>query len=330
MDAISLVSAWNALVLQLCCAFTEPTTRTWQQILPGWVLNRGPATVTGIFCTLGDLAEKHWTVYQKFFYRTVWSLEALCLRLMVRVVGPLILESGLIDQSSGKPAADLAIDDTTVGRYGRHVADAGWYKDASATGPSPQEQTGAVPEERQPTAHTAADGHPPQEGMQDGGGFAARPKDQASGLGDPMFVVSRVQRQSRPHGNRPGPSRSRRRRLFLLHRRPGAGRRNRPTILRPMGSGGSDLGSQAIFGVRRYPRVVQQDGKPSSPTGDDTADVGESMVCSIRSQRAFPATGKAAVVSQQSPSVVPGYAFCVASCPPAASNFTQLEVFGTS
>lgn len=136
MDAITLVSAWNALVLQLCCVFTEPTGRTWQQIVLGWVLNRGPATVTGLFRTLGDRAGKHWTVYQKFFYRTVWSLEALCLHLMVRVVGPLILESGLIDQTSGKPAADLAIDDTTVGRCGRHVAHAGWYKDASATGPS--------------------------------------------------------------------------------------------------------------------------------------------------------------------------------------------------
>jgi hypothetical protein len=31
--------------------------------------------------------------------------------------------------------ADLAIDDTTVGRYGKHVAHAAWYKDASATGP---------------------------------------------------------------------------------------------------------------------------------------------------------------------------------------------------
>ena len=136
MDAITLVSAWNALILQCCCVFTEPTARTWQQIVLGWVLNRGPATVTGIFRTLGDLAEKHWTVYQKFFYRAAWSLEELCFQLLVRVVGPMILESGLIDRSTGRPAADLAIDDTTAARYGRHVAHAGWYKDASATGPS--------------------------------------------------------------------------------------------------------------------------------------------------------------------------------------------------
>jgi hypothetical protein len=32
--------------------------------------------------------------------------------------------------------ADLNIDDTTAGRYGRHVAHAEWFKDASATGPA--------------------------------------------------------------------------------------------------------------------------------------------------------------------------------------------------
>jgi hypothetical protein len=42
----------------------------------------------------------------------------------------------MIDPRSGKPVADLAIDDTTVGRYGKHVAHAGWYKDASCNGPA--------------------------------------------------------------------------------------------------------------------------------------------------------------------------------------------------
>ena len=63
MDAPSLVSAWDALVQQLGCVFTEPTARTWQQIALGWILNRGPATVTAIFRTLGDQADRHWTVY---------------------------------------------------------------------------------------------------------------------------------------------------------------------------------------------------------------------------------------------------------------------------
>jgi len=134
MDVASIVSAWDAVVLQLASAFTEPTARTWQQIALGWVLHRGPATVTGIFRMLGRLADRHWTVYQKFFYRAAWSLETLSCHLMVRVLLPMILDSGADDAASGKPVADLAIDDTTAARYGKHVAHAGWFKDASAQG----------------------------------------------------------------------------------------------------------------------------------------------------------------------------------------------------
>jgi hypothetical protein len=52
MDTASLVSAWNALLLHLCCVFTESTAEVWRQIALGWVLHRGPAPVTlciGIF-----------------------------------------------------------------------------------------------------------------------------------------------------------------------------------------------------------------------------------------------------------------------------------------
>jgi hypothetical protein len=90
-------------------------------------------TVTGIFRTLGDLADRHWTVYQKFFYRTRWSLNCLSTALLVRVIYPMILESGILDEFTGKPVADMAVDDTTVARCGKHVAHAGWFKDASAS-----------------------------------------------------------------------------------------------------------------------------------------------------------------------------------------------------
>ena len=136
MDTTSLVSAWNALLQHLAFTFTDATARTWQQIALGWVLRRGPATVTGIFRTLGKMADRHWTVYQKFFHRAAWSLDTLSAYLMVHVIGPMIVESGVFDTNSGKPVADLNIDDTTAGRYGKHVAHAGWFKDASATGPA--------------------------------------------------------------------------------------------------------------------------------------------------------------------------------------------------
>ena len=137
MDAASLVSAWNGLSLQLALAFaTGQTARTWQQIALGWVLHRGAATVTGIFRTLGSLADRHWTVYHKFFYRPAWTLADLSACLMTYVIGPMILESGVLDAATGQPVVDLNIDDTTAARYGKHVAHAGWYKDASAQGPA--------------------------------------------------------------------------------------------------------------------------------------------------------------------------------------------------
>jgi hypothetical protein len=136
MDATSFVSVWNTIILQFCYVFTEPTARTWQQITLGWILKRGPATVTGIFRTLGNLADRHWTVYQKFFYRASWSLNQLSEALLIHVILPLITDSGLCDPTTGKPVADLNIDDTTVGRCGKHVAHAGWFKDASTSASS--------------------------------------------------------------------------------------------------------------------------------------------------------------------------------------------------
>jgi hypothetical protein len=116
--------------------FSDATARTWQQMALGWVLRRGPATVTGIVRTLGELADRHWTVYHKFFYRAAWSLQTLSTYLMMYVIGPLILESGTTEPATGQTVVDLNIDDTTAGRYGKHVAHAGWFKDASAAGPA--------------------------------------------------------------------------------------------------------------------------------------------------------------------------------------------------
>jgi len=136
MEATPLVSAWNVLVQQLACVFTQPTAAVWGQLALGWVLHRGPATVTGMIRTLGGLAGRHWTVYHKFFYRASWSLAELSARLLRAAIYPLILESARRDARTGRPIVDLHIDDTTAGRYGKHVAHAGWFKDASCSGPA--------------------------------------------------------------------------------------------------------------------------------------------------------------------------------------------------
>jgi hypothetical protein len=122
MDATQLVSEFTGLLLQLSSAFTQPTFKTFEQLAVGWILCPHPGTVTGMIRTLGSAATKHWTVFEKFFYRASWSLESLT-PLLLRLMAPLLGER-----------IDLNIDDTTCGPRGKHVAYAGWFMDHSAHG----------------------------------------------------------------------------------------------------------------------------------------------------------------------------------------------------
>ena len=130
MDA-TLVTAWQALCQRLSPAFTDPTFVTFLHIATGWVLCRSKPTVTSLVGTIGTSllghAAKHWTVYERFFYRAVWDLLDLSRLLLVEVVAPLIQACGI------SQVIDLNIDDTTCGRCGRHVAFAGYFKDASVS-----------------------------------------------------------------------------------------------------------------------------------------------------------------------------------------------------
>ena len=109
--------------------FTRPTFITFLHIITGWVLCRSKPTVTNLICTIGSSllghVARHWTVYEKFFYRAAWSLPEVSRLLVTRVVVP------LIDRCGVGSTIDLDIDDTTCGRCGKHVAWAGYFKDAS-------------------------------------------------------------------------------------------------------------------------------------------------------------------------------------------------------
>jgi hypothetical protein len=130
MDA-TLVAGWDALCQLLAPAFTRPTWVTFLHVVTGWVLCRSRPTVTNLVCTIGTSllghVAKHWTVYERFFYRAAWSLEDVSRLLLTRVVAPLVRTHAV------ETVIDLAIDDTTCGRYGRHVAYAAYFKDASAS-----------------------------------------------------------------------------------------------------------------------------------------------------------------------------------------------------
>jgi len=128
MDA-ALVSGWQALCQLLAPAFARATFLTFLHIVTAWVLCRSKPTVTNLICTIGcsllSHAAKHWTVYEKFFYRAAWVLPEVSRLLLVRVVVP------LIDRCAVATEIDLNLDDTTCSRCGKHVAWAGYFKDAS-------------------------------------------------------------------------------------------------------------------------------------------------------------------------------------------------------
>jgi len=128
MDA-TLVAGWEALCQLLAPAFTRPTYGTFLHIVTGWVLCRSKPTVTHLVCTIGRSllghVVKHRTAYERFFYRAAWSLPEVSRLLLVKVVAPLV-ESQAVEK-----VIHLKIDDTTCGRCGKHVAFAGYFKDAS-------------------------------------------------------------------------------------------------------------------------------------------------------------------------------------------------------
>jgi len=130
MDAI-LVQGWEALCQLLSPAFTRPTAVTFLHLVTGWALCRSKPTVTALVCTIGRTllghAAKHWTVYERFFYRAAWSLPVVSRLLLVRIVAPLVESLGI------ERVIDLNIDDTTCSRCGKHIAFAGYFKDASVS-----------------------------------------------------------------------------------------------------------------------------------------------------------------------------------------------------
>jgi hypothetical protein len=141
MDA-ELVSAWKDLCQQLAPAFTARTYVTFLHVVTGWVLCRSRPAVTGLVLTVGSRllghAAKHWTSYERFFHRAAWSLGDMSRLLLARVVVPLVDGFGERPEAGGPrqdgpPAVSLNIDDTTAARYGKHVAFAGYFKDASAS-----------------------------------------------------------------------------------------------------------------------------------------------------------------------------------------------------
>src|SRR3954454_17402314 len=113
MDA-ELVTAWTDLCPQLAPAFTARTYVTFLHVVTAWARCRSRPAVTGLVLTIGTRllghAAKHWTSYERFFYRAAWSLADVCRLLLVRVVVPLVDEFGGRPGGGGPPAVEVKID----------------------------------------------------------------------------------------------------------------------------------------------------------------------------------------------------------------------------
>ena len=140
-----VVTAWKDLCQELAPAFTVRTYVTFLHVATAWALCRSRPAVTGLVQTVGGRllghAAKHWTSYERFFHQAAWSPAELSRLLLRRVVVPLLDGFAVREGGGGGggggggPAdyVDVAFDDTTCGRTGRHVAYAGYFKDASAS-----------------------------------------------------------------------------------------------------------------------------------------------------------------------------------------------------
>jgi len=107
-------------------------------VVTAWVLCRSRPTVTALVLTAGERllghAAKHWTSYERFFHRAAWSPADVSRLLLARVVIPLVDDFALASSACDGPSpVSLNIDDTTAARHGKHVAYAGYFKDASAS-----------------------------------------------------------------------------------------------------------------------------------------------------------------------------------------------------
>ncbi|MDQ3770180.1 MAG: transposase [Actinomycetota bacterium] len=103
--------------------FTEPTFRTFQALLVGFVSQTAMRTVCGMLVGARLGGVWHHCRAHRFFSRARWSVDALGLAVADIVVERLLEPSAPIV---------LAIDDTLLHRLGRRVHGAHWHHDATA------------------------------------------------------------------------------------------------------------------------------------------------------------------------------------------------------
>jgi hypothetical protein len=78
-------------------AFTQPTFRTFVDLVTGWILSGRRRFITECIFSAGRIGQGHWGRYHRFFSHAAWSLDTLCMLLARSLVarfvptGPILL-----------------------------------------------------------------------------------------------------------------------------------------------------------------------------------------------------------------------------------------------
>jgi DDE superfamily endonuclease len=109
--------------LLLCAAFqpcfTAPTYRTFQWLVVGWVHCPGRRTITAVAVAAGAVEQRHLSVFQRFFSRAQWSLDAL---------GHVLFSLALAWLPADQPLY-LLLDDTLARKQGKSISLATMHHD---------------------------------------------------------------------------------------------------------------------------------------------------------------------------------------------------------
>src|SRR6266540_1973263 len=105
--------------------FTQPTMRTFQALVGGFLAWPGQRTVTGMLAGAGLAGRRHHDLGYRFFSTARWSADQLGLILLDLITAMLV--------PAGAPVV-LAVDDTLWHRTGPKLHGAAWHHDGNGPG----------------------------------------------------------------------------------------------------------------------------------------------------------------------------------------------------
>jgi hypothetical protein len=116
---MQLTSSFVVLLHQFSPVFTDPTFRTFVQVVTGWILSHRHRYITDIIFSGGNLDDGHWCRFHRFFSLAAWDIDVLSMYL-AKFVATLLA-----------PGATLlwAVDDTLCRKRGLTLYGAGMHHD---------------------------------------------------------------------------------------------------------------------------------------------------------------------------------------------------------